>query len=454
MDPTPPPRPLRVAFMCFMPDWGHVIPLLKIAHAARATGIEVRCYVPESARTFVERSQLSSMVLASDDLKTMPAFKETPNQSLFFMNYNGYGQSNLFVYPRIMRAVSGLIDDIKTDLSYFAPDLVVGDAHIFADLYRAFASHLGTSVVIHNASGTLAQSVRPYARVYGLADGSRVRMRAVELAGWLFRRVYRTGFYLANAGRWLESRRTKALFRAQIARSLRAPGQGARAGAATTGLSWVELNCLGSGDGAAAETASQALPPLRSAPEALSPDLKVWLEQSPRSVVYVSFGSILRLPESSYRALVRMFKAIGCRVVWSAPVGGAESLRGLIGDDPDFHVTSYVAQAELLSLGKVACFVTHAGSASVLEALVSSTPLLCVPLHADNGYISGIVVRLGTGLRVWRRDLTSSHLGDQLRRILEDPGFAERARAVAATIEDARPATLAADFIRNAAAET
>lgn len=454
MDPTPPLRALRVAFMCFMPDWGHVIPLLKIAHAARADGIEVRCYVPESARAFVERSELSSMVLGRDNLKTMPAFKETPNQSLFFMNYNGYGQSNLFVYPRIMEAICGLVEDIRLDLREFDPNLVMGDAHIFADQYRAFAANIGAPVVIHNASGTLAQLARPYIRVYGLPDRSELWMRAVELAGRLFQRVYRAGFYLANAPRWLETRRIKAIFRRKIAESLPAAGHSARVGAATSGLSWIELSCLGVGRDSSVMAASRPLPPLRSAPEALARDLKDWLSQSSRPLVYVSFGSILRLPQSAYRALVLTFKEAKCRVLWSAPVGGAASLRELVGDDPEFHVTSYVAQAELLSLGKVACFVTHAGSASVLEALVSGTPLLCVPLHADNGYISGLVVRLGVGLRVWRRELTSSRLGDQLRRVLEEPAFAEQAKAVAAAIQEAEPAAEAAAFIRNAAAES
>ena len=37
--------------------------------------------------------------------------------------------------------------------------------------------------------------------------------------------------------------------------------------------------------------------------------------------------------------------------------------------------------------------------------MVSGVPLLCVPLHADNGYISGLVHRLRVGKRVWKQDV-------------------------------------------------
>ena len=219
----------------------------------------------------------------------------------------------------------------------------------------------------------------------------------------------------------------------------------------TAGLTWIETHFLKDTPAWTPEANQADLPPLSSPPEALPEELEDWLSRSSEPVVYISFGSLIGLNEATYRAMGEGLKQLSCRVIWSSPLGDTDALRALA-QDPRFQIVSYVPQAELLKRKELACFVTHGGASSVQEAMLGGTPLLCVPLSSDNGYISGLVERLGVGKRLWKRELGKPAFVEALRALLTTPIYKLRAEEVADVLRSAGADAQVVAFLEKAGA--
>lgn len=134
-----------------------------------------------------------------------------------------------------------------------------------------------------------------------------------------------------------------------------------------------------------------------------------WLDsQPPGSVVYVSFGSLARLPEIQLSELSSALVRTGHPFLWVVrsverhklpqhltATGGESSSR--------FLIVPWCNQLEVLSHGSVGCFVTHCGLNSVVEAICLGVPMVAVPQWTDQGtnakYIED-VWRVGVRARV------------------------------------------------------
>ncbi|XP_054790021.1 anthocyanidin 3-O-glucosyltransferase 7-like [Prosopis cineraria] len=118
-----------------------------------------------------------------------------------------------------------------------------------------------------------------------------------------------------------------------------------------------------------------------------------WLDQHrPRSVAYLSFGSVATLP---HHELLEVSKAIEARL-WSPkddqksllPNGFVERTSTRVKIVPCAH------QTQVLDHGSVGVFVTHCGSISVLEGLAIGVPMICRPFFGDHGMCARTVVDL------------------------------------------------------------
>ncbi|CAL9079873.1 unnamed protein product [Musa acuminata var. zebrina] len=115
-------------------------------------------------------------------------------------------------------------------------------------------------------------------------------------------------------------------------------------------------------------------------------DCTEWLEsQAPRSVVYVSVGSVVVLSKEETAELAWGLSDCGRPFLWVVrgdkrallPEGFLESVgdRGL--------VVGWSPQDRVLTHPAVACFVTHCGWNSTLEALTAGVPLVTYPQWGD-----------------------------------------------------------------------
>ncbi|KAH7424820.1 hypothetical protein KP509_11G026600 [Ceratopteris richardii] len=148
-----------------------------------------------------------------------------------------------------------------------------------------------------------------------------------------------------------------------------------------------------------------------------------WLhQQAPRSVLYIAFGSLVRMEPAQFSELAAGLEQSGVPFLWSVRPGfvdggsymdklpasfiDATSGRGII--------TSWVPQLEVLAHPSIAGFLTHCGWNSIQESLCMGVPLLCWPKPGERT-INALLATLK-----WR---TGLHFTAKSSREVADPHF-------------------------------
>jgi len=166
-----------------------------------------------------------------------------------------------------------------------------------------------------------------------------------------------------------------------------------------------------------------------------------WLDaQAPGSVVYVAFGSLTvfdveRLQELAdglvltgrpFLWVVRPNFAYGVGEGWIDGFRRRVAGKGLI--------VGWAPQQRVLSHPSVACFVTHCGWNSTMEAVRHGVPLLCWPYFADQFFNQTYICDLwGVGLKVCadgRGIVTKEEIRDKVERLLGDEEIKARTLAL------------------------
>ncbi|KAL1535666.1 UDP-glycosyltransferase 75C1-like [Salvia divinorum] len=112
-----------------------------------------------------------------------------------------------------------------------------------------------------------------------------------------------------------------------------------------------------------------------------------WLNSKPQSsVVYVSFGSLLRLPKAQMEEIAAGLLRSGRPFLWV--MRGAEEdeeLSCLEDLDKIGKMVTWCSQLEVLTHPSLGCFVTHCGWNSTLESLSCGVPVVAFPRWTDQG---------------------------------------------------------------------
>ncbi|MGA6098207.1 glycosyltransferase [Stutzerimonas marianensis] len=108
-------------------------------------------------------------------------------------------------------------------------------------------------------------------------------------------------------------------------------------------------------------------------------------------------------------------------------------------------VTGFAPQRAVLARADV--LVTHAGLNTVLDALEAGVPSLALPIAFDQPGVAARVVHAGVGLKLDPRLASRRRIAAAMRRLLHDPGFAQRARSLGAEVRGAGGAARAATLI-------
>ncbi|XP_039780471.1 UDP-glycosyltransferase 83A1-like [Panicum virgatum] len=172
-----------------------------------------------------------------------------------------------------------------------------------------------------------------------------------------------------------------------------------------------------------------------------------WLDAQPASsVVYVGFGSfaaydatqLVELAEGLLLTCSRPGRSCG----WSGRGRRARSSSGGSAAAPRGRVVSWCPQRRVLAHPAVACFLTHCGWNSTMEAAANGVPLLCWPYFTDQFLNQSYICDVWrTGLKVPRpaggsgdggttglvgRDVVQA----KVEELLADAGTKARARAL------------------------
>ena len=169
-------------------------------------------------------------------------------------------------------------------------------------------------------------------------------------------------------------------------------------------------------------------------------ELGRWLDAH-ESVVYIGFGSIMRLTGGQVRAVLEACRQLGDRhaVLWKLP----KSQRGMLPPDADIparvRLEDWVpSQTEVLAHPHVRMFFHHGGGNAVHEALHFDKPQLVMPFWTDCHDLAARMVDRGFGLAVPNvENPDSSRIAAALLRILAEDRFRIRAAELGARIRAA-----------------
>ncbi|KAJ1402891.1 UDP-glycosyltransferase family, conserved site [Sesbania bispinosa] len=133
-----------------------------------------------------------------------------------------------------------------------------------------------------------------------------------------------------------------------------------------------------------------------------------WLNhQPPSSVIYIAFGSLIVLSAKQMESIANALKKSNHLFLWviKRPVG-AESLSLPQGFEEETKnrgmVVPWCPQTKVLVHPAIACFLTHCGCNSMLEAITAGTPMIAFPQWSDqptNAKLISEVFQVGIRLK-------------------------------------------------------
>ncbi len=398
--PDPSTRTRSAAIACFIPDYGHLQPLLRIADALGQQGYSVRCYVPEECAPLIQRLPVQATYLDPMDLtQAKSAMAEAFARSVFFNRYSGDAPSNVYFFPEIMAAAGRSAERVRAQLIAQRPDVVIADEKVFVDWYGRMAAAVGAPLIVNNCLGSLAYAQNAYVGTYGITNVPPAAQKAVELAGSAFYHAYRVGYRLGrirdSREAFVKKREARQAFDAVFPTPI-APDR--VLGPISIGSARIETDRL-SGMLGAIERTRPVFNPIGFRSRATIPeDLRAWLDApSSAPVVYVSFGSIVELNQPFVAAVHGGLQRIRARALWRIP----SDQRPLLASLPPcetIRIETFVPQPEVLEHPAVRCFLTQGGAWSVQEAWLAGTPMVVIPFFADQPYNASLVQQLGVGL--------------------------------------------------------
>lgn len=183
---------------------------------------------------------------------------------------------------------------------------------------------------------------------------------------------------------------------------------------------------------AAAAAAADSPDEAPAAEEASDPHgCLAWLDRHPpRSVAYVSFGTVASPRQDELRELAAGLEASGAPFLWSLREDAWPLLPPGFLRLPAGLVVPWAPQVGVLRHASTGAFVTHAGWASVLEGLSNGVPMACRPFFGDQTMNARSVARVCGFGSAFEGPMTSAGVAEAVGSLLRgEEGERMRARA-------------------------
>jgi len=164
----------------------------------------------------------------------------------------------------------------------------------------------------------------------------------------------------------------------------------------------------------------------------------------PRQLVYISMGTVLNDRPDFYRACIEGLKGMDADIILS--FGTQMDLKEL-GELPG-NVRAYPSVDQLDVLSRADVFLTHCGMNSVSESLYMAVPMVLYPQTNEERAVARRAEEIGAGMRL-RKD-TAAGIADAVRKVLQNPAYAEAAADFSRQFRRSPGAAGAAAFIEQA----
>jgi UDP:flavonoid glycosyltransferase YjiC (YdhE family) len=191
-------------------------------------------------------------------------------------------------------------------------------------------------------------------------------------------------------------------------------------------------------------------PMLRNDGTALPPELDDWLTNGP-PVVYVNLGTVSIASSAQLASIAAAITADDSRALWVLKPDQEALVPGPLA--PGVRITNWVpSQSAVLAHPNVRVFLSHCGINSVHESIAAGTPIVGIPMLADQRAMAECVAGAGVGLWLEKSRFTSDTLRNAVARVLHEPSFRTPIPALQDAFSRAGGVSRAADLIEQAAA--
>jgi len=147
-----------------------------------------------------------------------------------------------------------------------------------------------------------------------------------------------------------------------------------------------------------------------------------------RPFVFASLGTLQGGRQALFERIARACRAEGLQLLIAHCDRLNEAQAAALLRAGATAVTGFAPQRAALARADVV--VTHAGLNTVMDALEAGTPQLALPIAFDQPGVAARIAHAGTGLKLLPPLAGVKALRGALRRLLDEPHFAERSRAL------------------------
>ena len=441
-----------IAVVSFLPDAGHVLPLLRIAAAFSERGYDVVCYLPQECANYLSGSNFDFVSLgpAINDVNKKgynEALQKLSRSSIFYNAFSGYADLSDCYWNPLTVSASRQLKLVQSGLARQQPLFLLCDDHVFRLRYVTLSQQLKTPLVLHTFEG-YRRCQNQYVQVYGISNLPRPLQALIEYSGlaseklfWWRERIRRfaasktagrSNEHTASVVSSMEGRTSDDVTRQPIAIS--------------TGCGYLEQRYLKSNLRICDDL--RVFGPLRHRTVSkLSSDLREWLEGSGEPVVYISFGSMIRLDAEFVKAILDGLVLLGVRTLWSMPKPQQDELLCKLDIPKSVWFREFVPPLDVLSMPSVRCGINHGGAGSIEDCLVSGKPMLCIPFMWDQPFNSSVVAHLQVGKRLWKHQVRARMIAKTIGSMVYDDQIALRASKLAAQLQQSRSETAVVEYV-------
>ena len=351
-----------------------------------------------------------------------------------------YRRGGMRFLPVLVRMWPIMFDALRAAIERDRPDLVVAD--IFSWFAGDAAGITGVRLALNNPSlltGVPLELLPPAPEVPWLTTGQSIHDvgRLQRLAEPVIRRALMFMIARTVGRRIAELRKTRGLAPITIKAALR------------------DLTILV--DGAFGLEYPRAVPDnvhlvgpmLPDHVPPLSEELARWIAGGP-PVVYVNLGTVSIATAAQVRKIADGIAVPGTRALW---VLKPEQAALLPEPKPEsVRITSWLPSPRaLLAHDNVRVFVSHCGINSVHESLAAGTPVVGVPMLADQRDMAARVADAGAGVWMDKTSFTPAQLRGAIERVWRDPSFRGNLPKIQQAFAAAGGIKRAADLLERAA---
>jgi UDP:flavonoid glycosyltransferase YjiC (YdhE family) len=429
---------MKYALFTAVPFVGHLNPLMHQALELQRRGWRVAIAATSEMRAHVEREapSLPFVDLGPLGAATVAEMRRVEREASVDANYTR--GATLFL-PLLGQMFPVMFDGLLTTMTGDRPDVLVVDLFTWSGYAAAQAT--GVSWAINNPSlltGVPLELLPPAPDVPFLLTQQSIH----DVRAWqrvlhpLVRRL------LIIAVALTLGRRIKALWRSRGLEA-RMPESMQHTPIIVNGAFGLEYR--------------RPLPPnvtmvgpmLAATAAPLPGELEQWVSHG-APVTYINLGTVVSAWPELLRKIVAGVAQDGTRALWVLKPAQAALLPSPL--PGGLRIVDWLPSTQaILRHPNVRVFVSHCGINSVHESIACGTPVVGIPMFADQCDMAVRVADAGVGVRLDKVKFTAAVLRDAIARVMNEASFTERIPALQRAFEEAGGVRRAADVIEQAA---